>query len=798
MIFSRGPRILIALIILVLSVAAVSCPAAPTPISVTGRLVDGTTGRPIAAVTVQVVGTGRTTVTNDDGEYRLWLEPGTHELKYSHVAYYSHQAIVTLADTPLELNQALRPSLIEIRGIRVYEKAYDPAQQIIIEAIARKKQMLAKLHDYSFDAYTRAVVRDREKPDATSIYLIAESQATGYWERPNKYKQTIVARRQSANIPADAILMLLGDQLGFYQNRDEIGSQELVTVLADDALDHYNFYLLDTIVVDSQRVFVLEIEPKNQLDPLYAGRIQIADSSYGVRMVELTWNKGVRLAGLSDVAIHYDFACFSDEYWMPVQVRVDMRYKMAVPIPGFPDDLGLQFVSSLHSYQLQEGIPDGTFGEIAYEIAPDADKIDSATWNLRQTVPLTDAERLGYRRIDSTENAKPLLKKALPMLLVLPLFVSTQHDLFHFNRAEGAYLGLGGTLRDVLPGMDLRLKGGKALDADYWQYAVGISQTIWQRQKVMVGGEIHDEMQHRPTLTHGRDGNMTLSALLAGSDPFDYHRDRGFSLFGSTKLLDKTRLGLRYQDSRQRTDTINSDFSVFEPEEPIRENLPIADGRLRSLSAWFSYDSRPVLLRKRHEEKLEALQYSTVNLGVEQSTPSVLKSEFDFTRLWASAHRRQRMAGLGTSSVSVYWGAARRAMPPQRYFTIDYPDWALYSSISFQTLGEKNFSGNRVLAISAQHEFGRTLFAKSRLPLVSKIPFTFDVHGGAFWTDLHDHAAQPGDSRIRLARSAYSELGFGLGNLTPFLAPFNLALSFTWQLSAYDTNRFALSWGIGF
>jgi hypothetical protein len=29
-----------------------------------------------------------------------------------------------------------------------------------------------------------------------------------------------------------------------------------------------------------------------------------------------------------------------------------------------------------------------------------------------------------------------------------------------------------------------------------------------------------------------------------------------------------------------------------------------------------------------------------------------------------------------------------------------------------------------------------------------------------------------------------------VGNLTPFLSPFNLAVHLTWQLSAYPTRRF--------
>ena len=49
-----------------------------------------------------------------------------------------------------------------------------------------------------------------------------------------------------------------------------------------------------------------------------------------------------------------------------------------------------------------------------------------------------------------------------------------------------------------------------------------------------------------------------------------------------------------------------------------------------------------------------------------------------------------------------------------------------------------------------------------------------------------------------LSYKAYRELGFGVGNLTPYLAPFNLALFFTWQLSDYDTNDFWITWGVRF
>jgi hypothetical protein len=111
----------------------------------------------------------------------------------------------------------------------------------------------------------------------------------------------------------------------------------------------------------------------------------------------------------------------------------------------------------------------------------------------------------------------------------------------------------------------------------------------------------------------------------------------------------------------------------------------------------------------------------------------------------------------------------------------------------FNTLAGNNFAGTRAAMITVQHDFERLLFAKSGVPLLKDVPFTLSLHGGAFWTDFGGHAANPGDSLLVAAPHAYTELGFGLGNLTPFLAPLNFAAHFTWQLSSYPTSRFTFA-----
>ena len=84
----------------------------------------------------------------------------------------------------------------------------------------------------------------------------------------------------------------------------------MVTPTATDALDSYNYYLIDTVEVDGRRVFVLEVEAKSQVQPLFEGTIHIADSTFDVVAVDVGFNKGFRLGILQNPRYSQRFAEF--------------------------------------------------------------------------------------------------------------------------------------------------------------------------------------------------------------------------------------------------------------------------------------------------------------------------------------------------------------------------------------------------------------------------------------------------------------------------------------------------------
>ena len=56
---------------------------------VEGVIYDADTQEPIPFATIRVLGTGKSTLANDDGQYRLVLHGDSHSLKFSHVSHYS-------------------------------------------------------------------------------------------------------------------------------------------------------------------------------------------------------------------------------------------------------------------------------------------------------------------------------------------------------------------------------------------------------------------------------------------------------------------------------------------------------------------------------------------------------------------------------------------------------------------------------------------------------------------------------------------------------------------------------------
>jgi hypothetical protein len=367
-------------------------------------------------------------------------------------------------------------------------------------------------------------------------------------------------------------------------------------------------------------------------------------------------------------------------------------------------------------------------------------------------------------------------------------------DFVHFNRVDGPYLGAAHEWRQ-LPGTVWTASLGYGFDSERVQYRVGGQVRLSRAHDIWTGVTYRNETMQRPTFVSA-DYNASLLALALRLDPHDYYRERGLTISAGAELVPFTRVDLRYHDLEQSSMGVATDYALFDVTRPQRPNPPIVDGRLRSFSASLRYDSRRMLRSKGVDYRLPGLPMTRLGVTVEIADPDLIDNDFSFRRYTAQFERRQRMLNLGTTTLRGIAGAATGTLPPQKYFSVDFGTGVAYHGDGFNTMDEAIFAGNRAAMIGFHHDFDRLLFLASGLPLISSIPFTLNVHGGIFWTDFVDHTTHQADAFVLTATRPYSEFGFGVGNLTPFLSPFNFQVFFTWQLSSYPTNGFQFGFGI--
>ena len=752
---------------------------------ITGTIRDRESGEPISLASIQTENGGQAMPCNELGQYRLVLKPGKYRLKFSHIAHNSEWIDVFVADSKITLDVALLPAIMELKPIRVYDRRYDPAQRIIVEAIRHKEEILSQLQNYKCDAYTREVLHEQKKDSLSIIKGIVESQLVCFWEQPNKYKETIIARRQTANIDSRINLVSVEQIPNFNMNRIPFYQYSIVSPTAKDALKYYNYYLLDTIFIDDRCIFRLEFEPKNNTDPLAYGTVDIADSTFAVAGIEGGLSKAVYLPNFEDFHYSQRFSELQNVFMMPTEIKMTYKFSESFPVER---TFIIDQITALHNYAFDTIITRESF-DYVLEVAENADDIDSTAWNAGQLIPLTPLEKQGYRRIDSLESIPAsLYKQIFKGISFLYLQAMGNYDLFHYNRVEGAYIGYGKYFIKPIPRLDLDIKTGYTFARENWQYHYGAYYLLQDKLKLNAGICYRDEIMRRLSILSSTDYNPTLFSLFWKIDMPNYYCEKGFEIFLGLTLLKKNRIYLIYQDYLQSSEIKNTDYSLFYKEKEFRPNPVITDGKLRSLRIRMEYDSRDRIKIKGNDFLLQPLLSTQFEGEIEIASPRLIDNDFNFVRYYLNFRRTGHTPLPGVTTTEIFIGGSNKELPPQRYYTVGF-SYKLIKGMEFGTIsGDDFFSGNLAAVLYISHNFGSWLFKKSGVPLVKNIPLSLSLYGGAFWTDFVNHKTQPGDNLLRTAPEVYSEIGFSIGRIPPL---YIFSHNFTWQLSNYDTRRFS-------
>ena len=290
--------------------------------TIRGHIQDKKSGDPLAATNIQIEGTYQGTISNQDGNFIIAVEKIPSNLLFSFIGYESQKILID-KDTPEKILIRMNPIILQMDAIVI--SAEDPAMAIMRKVISKKLEWRSKLNTYMAKAYSRLILEND-----SGIVSIAESLSETFWDREKGSREVIKSKRQTNNMSESQNFAFASFIPNFYDDDIDIAGFKAIGPTHPEALDYYQFKLVNERKLDDKTVFDIQVIPDSKLQPMFHGMISVLDKDFAVLNVDLVPTESIRFPYLiQDLNFHYrqQFNNYASDFWLPVDFRGRGRYK---------------------------------------------------------------------------------------------------------------------------------------------------------------------------------------------------------------------------------------------------------------------------------------------------------------------------------------------------------------------------------------------------------------------------------------------------------------------------------------
>lgn len=710
-----------------------------------GKVVDSESGTPLPSATILHEGTYGGTITNRQGEFSIDIEEYPAQLQVRYIGYKSRQIKLEewTADT---LTVELNPSVTELGKIVVTNR--DPGLSIMERVIARKKMWRSSLKTYQAEAYTRQVLRND-----TSIVSITESGTRSFWDAEQGHREVQLYSRQTTNIGEDENFAGVRFLPNFYDDNITIAGYNLVGVTHPDALDYYNFSLLETLQIDGQPVYKIKVIPERKLQPLFKGTVYVLGEEYALLEVDITPNEVVDFpppVQEFNLAYRQQFSNYGQQYWLPVDMRVSGTVDISMIGLRIPT-IRFNQTSVLSDYRVNIELPDSLYRKSQEFVRAE---VDSAARFSRDPIPLTTEEKRAYETVDSTNT----LDKAFEPEGFLAGFLNDDNSsdtrglgrflpdgvrlTGRFNRVDGVNLGIRAGRSFDSAGLEPEVFGSYSFHADRWNGGVEVKQKLplgFSETSVLVHTAYENDVKASSA------GSMypvllnSFQALAGGRDYFTYYKSETISGGVEIRQLgDFLDIEAGFYSSNDRSIMVKPgdvlDYSLFGLHRERLSNREIWDGNVNV--------ARFEIVLNNFGKDFGVSGNRGARINVEHSAAG-LGSDFEFTSLdiaagWSMNTFFRRRAFANTFDLELAAGHTYGDLPPQRLRLVDGSMGRITPFGVLKTRNSRPYEGSRYWSLSGEHNFGTIPFELAGLDLLANRGWGIIIFGAAAYSDTDE------------------------------------------------------------
>jgi hypothetical protein len=778
-------------------------------VTIKGKVTDAETGEGLPYVVLSIYKTSFGTETDEEGNYSF--QATLHKDDSINVNYIGYKRIrqpIQGEVSPIEINFQLEEENTMMKEFVVrYEE--NPAFAIMRKVIKNKNiNDPRKINAFRYDNYSRMelgidnfgtrlqkkrFMRAVEKELAKDSMKL-ERGMDGKPIMPVFFSETIskVYRNREGSKSKEEIIAVKNNNIGlvngklikpmlystyqesnFYANQINILQTDFQSPLADGWQLLYKYELDDTVYIDGDKCFQINVQPKNPRDLAFTGTIWIADSTYALKQLQLYTNQKTKLNFVESIKIFQMNRITTEKCWMPAKTKIELDLSN---ITHWKLGVIARLTTYANNVVVNDPMPDKFFKEGLVE-NEDAFIRGREMDSLRKD-SLTAHERNFTNSIHTIREVKPIKKYVKLINLLTTGYWNTGKinvgyllSLYNNNNIEGIRTSLSlQTNSSFSRRFIFKGSGAYGFKDEIFKYAGSVDIILDRHPWTLVGFEHRYDMDQLGVNAEQLANNQIFYAFTRNGTMRGPYYNTSDNLYFQTDLRKSLtqRITFRYKDFNPAYP-----FAYYSNETDL--NSPQANKFTTSeiiLDTRWAKDEFK-FIDGNNRLSLGAKKWPIVNLRNVIGLKDVFNSHFNYYKCNISFSHNFPMGILGRTFYDINAGKIFGTVPYPILETHIGNQSAFYSNAAFNLMDYFEFISDTYASLRYRHYFGGLFF--NRIPLIKRFKWgcfvTTNLAFGSMSTKNYN-MTPPTDlagNNLRtfstLNKKPYWEVGYGIDNI---------------------------------
>lgn len=764
---------------------------------ISGKVYSADNKEPLPFVSILLKGTTIGTQTDFDGNFVLKTNKLADSLVAIYVGYKPLARPINKAVNSQEINFPLSTEGTALDEV-VVTAGENPAHRIIRNCLKTKeKNNRNNLDAFEYETYNKLEfdlnripkeMRNKrifkpisfvfenvdssfsgEKPSLP--FFIVESLSQFYFKNNPKRKKEIVVASKITGIENSSVSQVLGDMyqnVNVYENNILIFNKQMPSPISDNGFFYYKYYLQDSAFENNQYIYHLTFKPKRTQELSFTGNIWIADTTWGVKRLEMSLPKDANLNFINTANVIQEYT-YADSTWFLQKDRLVIDFAPTKSAIGFYGRKTTSYKKIILNQPKED-----KFYEFADKIVIDenATKKTDEFWAENRHDSLTQREKKIFKMIDTIQSL-PVYKTWVDVFYLFiagykqvnNFEIGPYYNLVSYNRVEGLRLRFGGRTSEKFSKL-YELNGYLAygLHDETWKYALGFKSFLTKKPKrQIVGMDFRSDYEILGQSTNGFSQDNVLASFFrtnpltnltrVSSTQAYYEREWFEGLITKFTLVGRqfTPLGTNVYNYTQR------DGSIGE-----RENINNTEARINVRFAW-----KEKFVSEGFYRVSLGTRYPILQLNYSKSLQNAFKGEYDYHKVVLNVNDRIRITPiLGYTDYTVEFGKIWGAVPYPIMELHGGNETYLYDFMAFNMMNYYEFVSDQFVSVSLFHHF-EGLFL-NKIPLLKRLKWREVATLKTVWGSVNSKNRQTllfPATLSALDKGPYAEASAGIENI---------------------------------